>query len=125
MAMSCLLSYIQATTSHRPRMIQPTSGMSFILEDKQQAVKEGSSLAGMGFEATTDRLAGVTGVIYAINTEKDCPKCGHSYDHLNLKAGDRVIYSKFVAEQIEYEAEDIPKGRLRSVPVDAILATIV
>ena len=105
-------------------MISPTAGLSFIVEDKQEAVKQGSSLAGMGFEATTDRLAAQTGIIYAINSEKDCPKCNHHYDHLNLKKGDRVIYSKFVAEQIDYEAEDIPKGRLRAVPVDSILATL-
>lgn len=102
-------------------MITPASGYAFVIEDENDGLTEGAR--ALGLVSAERRLAGTTGVLYSINDTKKCPQCGFGEDS-GFKIGDRVIYSKFVAEQIDLIADDVPRGRLRALPVDSLLGKI-
>lgn len=108
-------------------MIHPVPGMAFIIEDKQDVMEGAAKLKEMGFSQSEahERNVGVSGVIYAVNESVKCSSCGAKQGKVGFKKGHRVLYSKFIAEQIickDDEGKDIE--RLRSVPVDGILAII-
>jgi hypothetical protein len=92
-------------------MIRPVPGITFIIEDVEDGLTQ--EARDMGLVSATQRNVGVTGKVYATNDEEAFP------------VGCRVIFSKFVAEQIcikDAEGHDIKN--LRSVPTEAILGFI-
>lgn len=108
-------------------MIDPVKGMAFVIEDVQDAVTGHAALKDLGFTSSNEMKAGVTGVVYAVNdAPKKCESCGqHAVEPIGLKTGDRIVFSKFVAEQIILNDENgKPIERLKSVPIDAILAIL-
>lgn len=108
-------------------MIHPVPGMAFVIEEKQQAVAKESALAKAGFSESEahQRNVGVMGTIYAVNESDLCGGCGRKCKKVGFRPGQMVIYSKFIAEQIELKQDDgTPIKDLRSVPVNGILATI-
>lgn len=110
-------------------MIHPVPGMAFVVEETVDVIGQASKLKEMGFTQSEahEQRSGVTGVVFAINdSPRKCMKCGEcEMQTLGIKVGDRVVYSKFVAEQVHIAAEDgKPVERLKSVPLDAILAVL-
>jgi hypothetical protein len=95
-------------------MLRPSKGMALVIEDSKEIVAEGSKLKEMGFQSTEEKGAGVTGTILSV-AEND----------IGAKEGDRVIFSKFVAEHLD-GVQDGGKEveRLRVIPIDCILAFI-
>jgi hypothetical protein len=102
-------------------MIVPAPGYVFIIEDENDGLTK--TAKELGIVSAEKRLAGTTGVLYSINDVKKCPQCGFG-EECGFKVGDRVIYSKFVSEQIDLIADDIPRGRLRALPVESLLGKI-
>jgi co-chaperonin GroES (HSP10) len=97
----------------------PSPGVAFIIEEE----KADSTESGIVL-THKNKSKGAIGYIYAVDGTVLCPHCQESCTRKDLKPGDHVIYSRFVAEYIGYREPDMPKGRLFSVPVDAILAKI-
>lgn len=121
--MSCMPPRIYYGYNSPISMIKPALGYAFIIEDTKEL--QDSTLKEQGFVLSEEKPAGSTGVVYAINDSiNKCKKCGEGVFITQFKKGDRVIFSKFVAEQIDLQADDIPKGRLRAVPSDMILGQI-
>ena len=100
-------------------MLIPSPSMCFIIEDK----KPDSTASGIVLSHRRDGK-GSHGTIYAINTETVCPHCIQMFDRKDLKPGDRVIYSRYVAEQIEHDSDDLKGKIVFAVPLDSILAKI-
>jgi co-chaperonin GroES (HSP10) len=98
-------------------MIEPTAGQAFIVED----TKEDTTASGIVLNHK-NKSKGAIGTIYAINPSVLCPHC-QELAQAQLKVGDHVIYSRFVAEHVELK-EVQTNGRLFCVPVDAILAKL-
>jgi GTPase Era involved in 16S rRNA processing len=97
-------------------MIKPSPNMAFIIEDNADTSGKYNSAKKAGLiiaENAENQLSGTTGIIYAVDKN----------DH--FKKGDRVIYSRFVAERVEVNEKDIPPGRLRAVPIDCLLGWIL
>lgn len=91
--------------------------MCFIIQD----TKEDVSASGIVLGHQNKRKASY-GTIHAINTEVVCPHCTEKFNRKDLKEGDKVIFSRYIAEEIEL---DELKGKVVfSLPVDAILAKI-
>lgn len=101
-------------------MIKPAIGYAFIIENTRELKK--GTLSQEGFILSEKGLMGTSGVIYSINGDTCCSKCKKSIPQ--FKEGDNVIFSKFVAEQIDIDLPDVPRGRLRAVPVEMILGKI-
>lgn len=95
--------------------VEPVKGMCLVVEDKQDALSGASALKASGFTDVSERSTGVTGRVYAVGENEH-----------GLKAGDHVIYSKFVAEQIllKDESGNEIEG-LKSVPTDAVIGRIL
>lgn len=100
--------------------LSPTQGLAFIIEDK----KETTTKSGIVLALKNDNV-GAMGRIHSINPVSYCPHCSKEYKRDDLKVGDHVVYSKFVAEHVEIqEVEKEHGGRLFSCPIDSILAVI-
>lgn len=99
--------------------MKPSPSYALIIEDQ----KEDKTQFGLILNHQTKYVNSI-GTIYEINGTVNCPHCMGKYDRNDLKKGDRVIYSKFTAENIDYKTPDMPEGRLMAVPIDSILATI-
>jgi len=92
--------------------------MCFVVQDE----KEETSASGIVLNHQNKRKAS-HGTIYSLNSEVTCPHCTEQFNRKDLKEGDRVIFSRYIAEQIEV---DELKGKIVfSLPLDAILAKIV
>ena len=102
-------------------MIRPAAGFAFVIEDENDGLTQAAK--DLGLISAQKKLAGTTGVLYAINDVTKCPKCGEGGDS-GFRVGEKVIYSKFVAEQIDIVADDIPRGRLRALPIESLLGKI-
>lgn len=99
-------------------MLSPNTSMCFVVQEMQEEV----SASGIVIHTGGKRKAG-TGVIYAINTTVTCPHCIQQYDRKDLKVGDKVLFSKYVSEQVELDGD--LKGKIvYSIPVDSILAKL-
>ena len=109
--------------------IQPSNGTAFIIEDSEDF----SSYEKMGLEIPEDAKKGVgsTGIIYAVTHDQEgiFPRLRHWLfaERINQrwKVGQRVIFDKFVANDIylrDEEGNEIKK--LRSIPNDCILGSI-
>ena len=107
------------TPSH---MISPSPGYSIIIEEMEENV----SKSGLILHADGERGKGIIGTILEINQTSLCNECGGKRDRLPLKKGDRVIYSKFAAEQLELKDEEGKRIKnIRAVHCDSILAKYV
>lgn len=93
--------------------------MAFIIQEQKESV----SASGIILKNQNDRKAS-HGTVYSVNTEVVCPHCTEKFNRKDLAAGDRVLFSRYVAEQIEVDTEDLKGKVVWSVPVDAILAKI-
>lgn len=98
-------------------MIEPSPSMCFIIQDE----KEETSASGIFLNHQNKRKAS-HGIIYALNTQVVCPHCIQQFDRKDLSVGDKVLFSRYIAEQIEI---DELKGKIVfSLPLDAILAKV-
>lgn len=100
-------------------MLQPSPSMCFIIQE----VKEQVSTSGIILNTGDKRKSGI-GVIYSLNNSVVCPHCIQHFDRKDLDVGDRVIFSKYVAEQIEYDGEGLKGKIVFAVPLDSVLAKI-
>lgn len=100
-------------------MLQPSPSMSFIIQDMQ----ENESQSGIILSTTDKRKTG-QGTIYSINCKVVCPHCIQQFDRKDLEKGDKVLFSRYVAEQIEYDGDGLKGKVVWSVPIDSILAKI-
>lgn len=101
-------------------MITPLHGYTLIIEDRTDSLASHGKLKESGFVNPNEKNIGVTGVVYATSPyEWKCDQCGRMQNCAPVKEGDKVVFSKFVAEHL-----DDVKERLRSVPTDAILGII-
>lgn len=97
----------------------PAPGYAFIIEDQKDDVSESGLIL-----THRNQSKGSIGYIHAVNGSVLCPRCAGECTNDSFKKGDHVIYSKFVAEQVDYKEAGMKEGKLFSVPVDAILAKI-
>lgn len=100
-------------------MLYPSPSMCFILEEE----KASQSTSGILLQHNRSGKSS-HGVIYSINAEVVCPHCVQKFDRKDLSVGDRVIYSRYVAEQIEHDEGDLKGKIVYAVPLDSILAKI-
>lgn len=105
-------------------MLNPSLGMAFVIEHVDDGLTDAAR--ELGFISTEKKNMGCLGTVYAINDEHyKCEKCQHDHEPMNVKAGDEVIYSKFVAEYVflrDEEGKEIKN--LVVLPVEAILGTL-
>lgn len=90
--------------------ITPARGQAFVIEDAEDfsAFKK----AGLQIPDEAKKGVGTTGVVHAV---EEC----------QFKAGDRVIFDKFIAQDIYLRDESGNEiERLRCLPIDCILGTI-
>lgn len=91
--------------------------MCFIIQEEKDSV----SSSGIILENQNKRKAS-HGTIYSLNPSVVCPHCTQQFDRKDLKEGDKVLFSRYVAEQVEI---DELKGKVvYSLPIDAVLAKI-
>ena len=111
--------------------IRPSKGFAFIEEDTQDPLREGSSLKDSGFELTDNHNVGVYGDVIAVNNSSG----GFIYELWSkmfgrdlrtiFRIGQKVIFSKFVAERIYLEDDDGKEmTNIRCVPTEMILGII-
>lgn len=110
-------------------MIQPSKGFAFIKEDKKSF--KSAQEVGIEIPEHVKKNVGSYGTILWVNNERG-GKIYSLWQYLfskdavqNFHVGQRVIFSRFVAEQIYIEDDngnEIPN--IRSVPTDCILAII-
>lgn len=93
--------------------------MAFIIQDEKESV----TASGLIVSTDTKRKPG-QGTIYSINPSVVCPHCTQQFDRKDLAVGDKVLFSRYVAEQVEYEGEGLKGKVVYSVPLDSILAKI-
>ena len=110
--------------------IKPTPGTCFLIEDAEDF----SQLEKMGLMMPGDSLKGVgsTGVILSVtHHQQGCwPRLRHWFlaDRVvqRFKAGQHVIYDKFIASDIYFRDENGEEiKRLKSVATDCILGEIL
>jgi len=97
--------------------LNPAPMMAFVIEDTAESIGKFDSAKKIGLvipDAMNNRLSSSTGVIYAIDKNK-----------AGFKVGERVIYSRFTAERVDLESDEIPPNRLRSIPIDSLLGWIL
>lgn len=92
--------------------------MAFIIQD----MKEKTTASGI-LLAEEKRKTG-QGTVYSINCDVVCPHCTQRFDRKDLKVGDKVLFSRYVAEQIEYDGDGLKGKIVWSIPLDSILAKI-
>ncbi len=100
-------------------MLEPSPSMCFIIQEEKDKVSESGIII-----SSNDKRKACHGVIYALNSTVVCPHCIQQFDRKDLKVGDRVLFSRYVAEQIEYEEDGLKGKILYSVPLDSVLAKI-
>ena len=103
-------------------MILPTKEFVFVIEDKLSDVKEGSELQQIGFVAG-EKNAGTSGVVKAVPSSLwyMFRRGGNKF---GIKEGDRVVFSKFAAEQLDLYEDGKLVENLLAVPLDAVLGFI-
>lgn len=101
-------------------MLEPSPSMCFIIQD----TKEKESSSGFILSVDDKRKHG-QGTIYSLNSEVVCPHCVEKFNRKDLAVGDKVMFSKYVAEQIEYDGDGLKGKVVFAVPIDSILAKIV
>lgn len=84
----------------------PINDTAYVIEEAETVTKSGIVLA-------TEQRKGCIGTIYAI-----------SDNEIGLKAGDRVIFSKFAVEDVELKDEKGPIKNLKSLKIDSISAIL-
>lgn len=99
-------------------MLQPSPSMAFIIQDMQD------SQTASGIVLTAEKRKTGQGTIYAVNCDVVCPHCTQRFDRKDLKKGDKVLFSRYVAEQIEYDGDGLKGKIVWSIPLDSILAKI-
>jgi co-chaperonin GroES (HSP10) len=101
-------------------MLMPSPSMAFIIQETESVHQSGSLTLVLAKEK---KNAG-HGTIHSINARVVCPHCIQQFDRKDLQAGDQVLFSKYVAEQIDTD-EDGLKGKIVwAVPLDSRLAKI-
>lgn len=100
-------------------MLIPSPSMTFIVQDMKESQTQSGIIISTGDKRKTGQ-----GTIHSINAEVVCPHCTQKFDRKDLQAGDKVIFSRYVAEQIEYEGDGLKGKIVWSVPIDSILAKI-
>lgn len=98
-------------------MIVPSPSMCFIIQDEKPTQTD----SGIIIE-TKEKGKASHGTIYAINSTVTCPHCIQQFDRKDLKEGDRVLFSRYVTEQIEID--ELKGKRVFAVFLDAILAKL-
>lgn len=99
-------------------MLAPSPGMAFVIQDMEDTVHSS------GIILSKEKRKSGQGVIYSVNTDVICPHCTEKFNRKDLQEGDKIIFSKYVAEQIEYEGDGLKGKIVWSLPVDSILAKI-
>ena len=91
-------------------MLKPVKGIAFIVEEEKEVLTESAKEAGI---VAPDQmgLAGTIGKIYAVSNNE-----GQTF-----KKGQRVVFSKFNAEQLDIMVDGKRIKDLRAVPTDSIL----
>ncbi len=90
--------------------ITPAKGQAFVIEDSEDFSAHEKS--GLIIPDEAQKGVGTTGVIHSISGKA-------------FKPGDRVIFDRFIAQDIyirDESGKEIP--RLRCLPIDCILGTI-
>lgn len=108
-------------------MIKPAPGTVFIIEDKEDF----SDLEKLGLDMPeeTQRGVGSVGTILSITHDQHglFPRFRHWLfaDRVvqQYRAGQRVIFDKFIASDIVYRENGVEIERLKSVPIDCLLGT--
>lgn len=100
-------------------MLYPSPSMCFIIEEEKERSTQGGILLEHGNKGKSSH-----GTIYSINASVACPHCTQYFDRKDLSVGDRVIYSRYVAEQIDHDGDGLKGKRLFAVPLDSVLAKI-
>lgn len=101
-------------------MLQPSPSMAFIIQETESVHQSGALTLVLAKEK---KNAG-RGIIHSINSTVVCPHCTERFNRKDLQVGDSVLFSRYVAEQIETD-EDGLKGKIVwAVPIDSILAKI-
>ena len=100
-------------------MLQPSPSMAFVIQD----IQESTTASGIVINSKDKRKSG-QGTIYSINCQVVCPHCTQHFDRKDLKTGDKVLFSRYVAEQIEYEGDGLKGKTVWAIPLDSILAKI-
>lgn len=99
-------------------MLYPSPSMCFIIQEEKEAV------SASGIVLTGNKKKASHGTIHSLNSTVVCPHCIQQFDRKDLAVGDRVLFSRHVAEQIEI-TEDGLKGKVVwAVPLDSVLAKI-
>lgn len=92
--------------------IIPAQGQAFVIEDSEDF--SAYEKAGLDIPDEAKKGVGTTGTVYAI--EGTAP----------FKPGERVIFDRFIAQDIYIRDEHGKEiERLRCLPIDCILGTIV
>ena len=100
-------------------MLQPSPSVAFVIQDIQEKTTASGFLI-----STNDKRKSGQGTIYSINCQVVCPHCTQHFDRKDLKTGDKVLFSRYVAEQIEYEGDGLKGKTVWAIPLDSILAKI-
>lgn len=64
------------------------------------------------------------GTIYALNSTVVCPHCIQQFDRKDLKVGDHVLFSRYVAEPMDIDLPDLKDKKVFAIHLDAVLAKI-
>jgi co-chaperonin GroES (HSP10) len=100
-------------------MLIPSPSMALIIQDMEEKVHA----SGIIMSVRDKRKVG-QGTVHSVNATVVCPHCIQQFDRKDLNVGDKVIFSRYVAEQIEYEGDGLKGKIVWSVPLDSILAKI-
>ena len=91
--------------------------MAFIVQAEQNNVTDS------GIFISAEKKGMIShGKIHAINSNVICPHCTQQFDRKDLKVGDQVVFSRYVAEQIPFTSGELKDKKVFAVYIDAILA---
>lgn len=103
--------------------IIPAKGQAFVIEDSEDF--SAFAKAGLQIPDEAKRGVGTTGVVYAIEKFDGAVIGNTIIPPVQFKVGDRVIFDKFIAQDIYIRDESGKEvERLRCLPIDCILGTI-
>lgn len=89
-------------------MIVPLNNHVYLIEETE-------SMSASGIYFANEQRKGCVGVIYAINEDNE----------YELKVGDRVLFSRYTAEDVELRDEDNkPIKNLKSCHLDSLSAVL-
>lgn len=94
--------------------------MAFVVQETETEIQAGA----LTLVLTKEKKNAGHGVIHSLNSTVVCPHCTQKFDRKDLRAGDHVLFSKYVAEQIEYDGDGLKGKIIWAVPLDSILAKI-